>query len=294
MRHVSLIAALVVVLLTSAARAERPDPLVAPYPTDDCPSCAEWNAPREPFHIFGNTWYVGTEGLTALLVSSPQGHVIIDGALPDSAPQILANVEKLGFKASDVVLILNTHAHFDHSGGIAALQRATGARVAVSEASAPVLESGKAAANDPQHEHHLDFPPAKNVESFADGATLKAGSLSLTAHPTGGHSPGGTSWSWTSCEGETCLRIVYADSLTPITGGSYRYSDDTAALAAFEKGFTALETMPCDLLLTPHPGASAMWERLAKGSLVDPEACRAYAATGRKYLASKLGKEKAQ
>lgn len=291
MRHPFSIVALAALLLASAVSAEQPDPLVAPYTTEECASCAEWNAPREPFRVFGNTWYVGTEGLTALLVTSPEGHVLIDGALPDSAPQILANIGKLGFEASDVALILNTHAHFDHAGGVAALQRATGARVAASRESAPVLETGKAGSNDPQHAHLLDFPPVMKVERFDDGATLKGGSVALTAHATGGHSPGGTSWSWTSCEGDECLRVVYADSLTPITAGSYRYSDDEAALAAFAKGFAALETMSCDLLLTPHPGASSMWERLAKGTLVDPAACRAYAATGRKYLASKLGKE---
>jgi metallo-beta-lactamase class B len=132
MRHVFSIAALAALLLASTAGAGQPDPLVAPYSAEECSSCAEWNAPREPFRVFGNTWYVGTEGLAAILITSPEGHVIIDGALPDSAPQILANVEKLGFKVSDVALILNTHAHFDHSGGIAALQRTTGARVAAS------------------------------------------------------------------------------------------------------------------------------------------------------------------
>lgn len=294
MRLVFTILVLTALVSTSVAGAEPPDRLVAPYTAEQCSSCAEWNAPREPFRVFGNTWYVGTEGLAAILVTSPEGHVLLDGGLPDSAPQILANIEKLGFEAGDVALILNTHAHFDHSGGIGALQRATGARVAASAASAPVLESGQAATNDPQHAHLLDFPPVTRVERFTDGATLKAGSLALTAHATGGHSPGGTSWSWTSCEGETCLRIVYADSLTPITGGSYRYSDHKPALDAFAHGFATFETMQCDLLLTPHPGASSMWERLAKGGLVDPDACRAYAATGRKYLASKLGKEGAE
>lgn len=292
MRPVILLSTLVSLLVASLAGAEQPDPLVAPYTAEQCSSCAEWNAPREPFRVFGNTWYVGTEGLTAVLVTSPEGHVVIDGGLPDSAPQILANIEKLGFEPKDVRLILNTHAHFDHSGGTAALQRATGARVAASAASAPVLESGKAANDDPQHAHLLDFPPSKDVETFADGAVLKAGSLALTAHATGGHSPGGTSWSWTSCEGERCLRIVYADSLTPITAGTYRYADDKAALEAFATGFATLDTMPCDLLLTPHPGASSMWERLAKGSLVDDEACKAYAAAGRKNLASKLERER--
>src|SRR5579863_8374542 len=100
-------------------RAFRPDP-----PTT-CDSCAAWNAPQAPFRVFGNTYYVGPARLASILVTSPTGHVLLDGALPQSAPLIDANIRQLGFKPEDIRLIVTSHAHFDHVGGVAAFQRLT-------------------------------------------------------------------------------------------------------------------------------------------------------------------------
>src|SRR5688500_18546918 len=167
--------AALLVLSSTTACAQSGDPPTRPYPAANCANCAAWNQPQAPVRIHGNTWYVGTRGLTALLITSPEGHVLIDGALPNSAPLILANVRALGFDIRDVRLILNSHVHYDHAGGIAALQRASGARVAASRPSAPVLERGTSAAGDPQHGELLDFPPVRNVRRVADGETLRVG-----------------------------------------------------------------------------------------------------------------------
>jgi metallo-beta-lactamase class B len=268
-------------------------PLVRPYPAEACPSCAGWNEPQRPVHLFGNTYYVGTRGLAAVLVASPEGHVLIDGGLPDSAPRILANIRTLGFNPADVKRILNTHAHYDHAGGIAALQRASGARVAASPASAAVLQSGTTSPDEPQHGLLFDMPPVPEVEVLADGQTVRVGPLALTAHFTGGHSPGGTSWLWQSCEGDRCLTFVYADSLTPVSADGYLYSRHAAVLADFKRSYAVLEKLPCDVLLTPHPGASRLWERSASlpDGLVDGEACRRYAASGRQQLRERLARE---
>jgi metallo-beta-lactamase class B len=126
---------------------------VPPLPSADsvrCASCAEWNAPRPPAHLFGNVYYVGTQGLSAVLVTSPQGHILLDGGLPESAARIRENIEALGFRIADVKLILNSHAHFDHAGGIAALQRMSGAKVMSRGEAAPVLRTGGALPSDPQ------------------------------------------------------------------------------------------------------------------------------------------------
>jgi len=93
---------------------------LVPDPPHDCEWCAGWSQPREPFRIFGNTWYVGTAGLSAILVTGPEGHILLDGALPQSATQIQANIEALGFRILDVKLIVNSHEHFDHTGGLRA------------------------------------------------------------------------------------------------------------------------------------------------------------------------------
>jgi metallo-beta-lactamase class B len=297
MRSVSirtLAGATLLALTSTVAAAQTDDPLTRGYPAADCPSCAGWNEPQAPVQLHGNTYYVGTRALTALLITSPQGHVLIDGALPNSAPLILANVRALGFDVRDIRLILNSHVHFDHSGGIAALQRASGARVAASEPSAPVLERGTSMPGDPQHGILLDFPAVRDVQRFADGETLRVGPIAVTARLTPGHTPGGTSWTWRSCDGAECVDFVYADSQTPISADGYRYSDNPAVVASFGRGHAVLETLSCDILVTPHPSASNLWERLERGpaGLVDRDACKRYAATARQALQRRLQAER--
>jgi metallo-beta-lactamase class B len=286
------------VLLPASLLAQAGDPLVAPYPADVCRSCSSWNLPQQPFRLYGNTYYVGTRGLTSLLITSPEGHVLIDGGLPDSAPLILENIQALGFEPRDIELILNSHAHFDHAGGIAALQRASGARVAASAASARVLERGSSGLDDPQYGVAFDFPAVSVTEVVADSQTLRVGPVALTAHLTAGHTPGGTSWSWQSCEAGRCLRFVYADSQTPVSRDGFRFTDSEAypsAVADFERGFALLEQLPCDVLITPHPGASSLWHRITTGpeALIDGNACRQYAAAARQQLRRRLESEAA-
>ena len=296
-RTVTAVGATLLALTSTPAAAQTGDPLTRPYPASACPSCAEWNEPQAPVRLHGNTYYVGTRGLSALLITSPGGHVLIDGALPGSAPMILDNIRALGFDVRDIRLILNSHVHFDHAGGIAALQRASGARVAASVPSAPVLERGTSTEGDPQHGILLDFPPARDVRRFADGETLRVGPIAITAHLTPGHTPGGTTWTWRSCDDAGCLDLVYADSHSPISADGFRFSDSPAypaAVADFERGFRTLETLPCDILVTPHPGGSSLWNRLERGpqGLIDREACKRYAAAGRERLQRRLETER--
>jgi metallo-beta-lactamase class B len=282
-------------LVPAALAAQRPDPHTAAYPDSLCPSCAEWNAPQPPFRIHGNTYYVGTRGLAALLITGAQGHVLIDGGLPNTALLILESVRALGFAATDIKLILNSHAHYDHAGGIRALQIASGAGVVMSEASASAVERGKAVQDDPQHAIAFDFPAVPEVTRVAHGESVGVGPLTLTTYLTAGHAPGGTTWSWESCESGRCLTIVYADSQTPVSAEGFRFTGSGAA-AAFERGFARLEGLRCDLLITPHPGASAFWERIEAGEakLIDAEGCRRYAAAGRRQLARRLEAEAAR
>lgn len=258
------------------------------------------NAPQKPLRIHGNTYYVGARGVAAILVTSSEGHVLIDGGLPESAPSIIASIRSLGFRVEDIRLILNSHAHFDHAGGIAAIQRASGATVAASPWSARVIERGASLPDDPQDGRVLPYEPVHGVRVIADGETLRVGPLALTAHFTGGHTPGGTTWSWQSCDAERCLDLVYADSETPVSadGFSFGHSDTyPTVLQDFERSFAVLESLSCDLLITPHPGASRLWERIARreqgerDALVDSTACRRYAASARDQLAKRIASE---
>ena len=272
----------------------------AGYAAADCPSCAEWNEPTDPVRLHGNTYYVGTRGLAALLIVSDSGHVLIDGGLPNSAPLIVRNIQKLGFRPRDIRLILNSHAHYDHAGGLAALQRMTGAVVAASKKSVDVIRNGRPGPDDPQYEIALPYAGVRRALAFEDNDTLRVGALTLVAHLTPGHTPGGTTWTWRSCAASECLDFVYADSQTPVSSDSFLFSrNDTypSVLQDFEKGFATLERLSCHILVTPHPVASNLWQRLAGeggAQLVDGGACKRYAASARATLARRLARERGQ
>ncbi len=275
-------------------------PAAAEQAVTQCESCAAWNAPQMPFRIYGNTYYVGTHELSAILVASDRGLVLIDGALAESAPQIAGNIRALGFRPEDIKLILNSHAHFDHAAGIAPLQRLSGAKVAASPWSAQVLRRGTTSADDPQHDiGHPPYTGVPDVDLLSDGQIVRVGPLALTAHFTPGHTPGGTSWSWTSCEKQRCLAVVYADSLTAVSADSYRFTSHPELIAGFEKSFAALETMPCDILLTPHPGFSGTLQHLEArekdgkpDAFINADACKRLAASSRQGLAKRIAQEK--
>lgn len=269
-----------------------------------CPSCAEWNQPQKPFRIFSNSYYVGTHGLSSVLITSKSGHILIDGDLPQSVPQIVSNIRTLGFRVEDIKLIVNSHVHFDHAGGIAELQRLSGARVMASPWSAAVLSKGGVGKSDPQTGVIAPIVAVDNVHELKDGEQLRAGDLAITAHFTPGHTPGGTSWTWQSCEANVCRNFVYADSVTPVSAPGFKFTasrEYPTALADFEKTFTFLESTPCDILITTHPGASDWWERVdarekaAKtDTLVDPAACRRLAKDGREQLRQRIADESHQ
>jgi metallo-beta-lactamase class B len=267
-----------------------------------CTHCAEWNREQKPVRIYGHSWYVGPHGLGAILIDTGDGLVLIDGALPESAAGILRRVRALGHDPHDIRLILNTHVHFDHAGGIAAIQAASGAEVRASHDSAATLRTGELANDDPQHGLSLGFAPAARVTEFAPGEAIRLGRITLVPLATAGHTHGGTSWSWQDCEGRRCLHLVYADSLTAVSADGYRYTDPAHAArteAEFAAAFAALEAVPCDILLTPHPEASDFWERIARrhrlpDALVNTQACREYAARGRSgWEERKAGERKA-
>jgi len=255
--------------------------------------------PQEPFKIYGNAYYVGTHGLSSVLITSPSGHVLIDGALPESVPQIVSNILSMGFRVEDIRLILNSHVHFDHAGGIAQLQKLSGARVAATRWTAQVMRTGVVPRSDPQFGITNPIARLAAVDIVSDSQTLRAGALSLTAHVTPGHTPGGTSWTWRSCEGGRCLNLVYADSLTPVSAGGFYFTrsrDYPHALGDFERSYKFLESTPCDILVTPHPGFIKLWERLdqrrsSPDALIDPTACRVFAADSRELLKTRLATE---
>jgi metallo-beta-lactamase class B len=262
---------------------------------------AAWSGPQAPYRIHGNTWYVGSEGLASILVTSDAGHVLIDAPLEANVPMIESNVRALGFRVEDIRVILNSHAHFDHAGGIARLARDSGAEVRASAAGARALRSGGDDPDDPQRGSADRYAAVDVAATFADGDVVRVGALALTARLTPGHTPGSTSWTWRSCEQSQCVDIVYADSLTALTANGYRYSDPAhpGRVADFRRGLEVVAKLPCDILVTPHPGASGFDQRLArreageKGALVDRGACRRYAEEAGTRLDGQIEHERA-
>lgn len=271
-------------------------------PASSCADCPVWNKPQRPFRIYGNSYYVGPHGLSSILLTSKAGHVLIDGALPESVPQIVANIRSLGFKIEDVKLIVNSHVHFDHGGGIAELQRLSGARVAASPWSAEVLTKSGVGKGDPQFGVVSPVALIPRADTLRDGQTLRVGDIELTAHFTPGHTPGGTSWTWRSCEGRRCLSLVYSDSMTAVSADGFRFTDSRdypTVVQDFGKSFAFLRSTPCDILLTSHPDASGLWQRLEgrergvrPDPVVSPNACKELAERAEGQLRRRLESER--
>jgi len=292
------IAALAALALAGCAPQQAPAPAAA-APTGKalvaaCEGRDGWSDPAPPAKIHGNTYYVGTCGITALLVTTPDGLVLIDGATEEAAPGILANIRALGFDPADVRYLLASHEHLDHVGGLKALQDATGASVLARKEAVATLTSGEPEAIDPQRGAIPPFRGVTVARTLNEGETLPVGGIGLTIHATPGHTPGSTSWTWKSCEAGDCRAIAYVDSLSAVSADDYRFTDHPDYVAMLRGTFAKVPGLPCDLLITPHPGASSLFERLAgKAPLVDSGACRAYAAGAAKRLDERLAKEAA-
>ncbi|MBA3667688.1 MAG: subclass B3 metallo-beta-lactamase [Sphingomonas sp.] len=276
---------------------ERPKALIeesGPQWAAACGDSTDWDQPAPPVRIHANTYLVGTCGISAILVTGSEGHVLIDGGTEKGAEVVAGNIRSLGFRLRDVKYLLHSHEHFDHVGGIARLQQLTGATLVASAPAKKVLDTGLPSTDDPQAGMHKPFPAANVGRVVKDGDTVRFGNLMLTAMTTPGHTPGALSWRWESCDGGVCRTMVYADSLSPISLDDYRFSDHPAYLAAYRASIAKVAASRCEILLTPHPSASAMKERMTgKQPLFDIRGCRDYAAALTKRLDERLAKEAA-
>ena len=266
-----------------------------------CERCDAWNRPVEPYRVFGNTYYVGVAGLSAILITSDDGHILVDAGLPQSAPVIAENIRAIGFRPEDVRTIAASHEHFDHVGGVAALQRLTGATVVASVVAARALSQGEPTPEDPQAalgRESMGFPRVEHVRVVQDGETLRVGRLAITAHLTPGHTPGSTTWTWRSCEAERCLDVVYADSLTPVSAPAFRFEDVPGRVERFRRSIATVGKLPCDILLSVHPDfadlgrkRTAQTDDRSRNPFVDSTGCRTYAEDAARSLERRLSAE---
>jgi metallo-beta-lactamase class B len=263
----------------------------------ECDNCDDWNKPLAPFRLYGNTWYVGTDGLSSILIETSDGLILIDGGLPQSAVLIDANIRKLGFDPANIKAILVSHAHFDHAGGVAALQRFSGAPVYISSTGVVALRTGKLPEDDPQFGHgaeNTSFTPVENVLGIEDNAVVTVADVDVTAIHTPGHTPGGTSWTWESCALDTCYVLVYVDSLTSVSAPGFKYSKSEAARQMLDS-VAKISQLECDILLSPHPFFFGLHDKLEKrgegNPFVNNVACTIYAETMLGWLERRLEAE---
>lgn len=228
----------------------------------------KWNAPSEGFHIIDNVYYVGTGGLASYLFKTNDGLILLDGALPESVPMIEANIAKLGFKLSDIKILLNTHAHFDHTGGLAQLKKDTGAKFYAMEGDVSALEGGFYLGSEDNKS--MGAPPVKVDKVLHDGDKVSLGGVTLTANLTPGHTRGCTSYGEQVKDGGKiynmlvfCSATVAANRITP----PLQYA---GIIEDYRKTFAKTKQMKVDVFLAPHPEFADIMGKHAK-QVADPK-----------------------
>jgi len=259
------------------------------------------NQPVEPFRIADDLYYVGANSVTAFLIATPEGHILIDGGFDETVPLIRSGVAALGFEWTDVRLLLNSHAHFDHAGGLARIQRETGARFAASEVEAPLLERG--GLGDDLLGDEAPFEPVRVDQRLKDGGSVSLGGVTLTARVTGGHTRGCTSWDFEIRDAGETRRVVSICSLSVLEGMRFREDPTYPDIEAdFRRSFETLERIPAEIFLASHAGFFDLEGKRARlgapgpNPFVDPEGYRAYVARARQRfedaLAAEIGAER--
>jgi metallo-beta-lactamase class B len=260
-----------------------------------------WKAPVPPRHLVGNLYYVGAIGVSSYLITTPQGHILIDTGFEETVPLIQRSVEQLGFKFTDIKIILSSHAHIDHAGGHALMKKLTGAQVIASAADADVLESGGEHDFLTWPRETILYPPVKVDRIVADSEKVTLGGTQLTAQLTPGHTRGATTWTMDVREGGESYHVVFFSSAT-INAGTHllhnvRYPEIATDL---EKSFARFKSLPCDIFLAPHGGQFAMADKFAwldRGegvtALVDPAGWQKLIAGAEKAYRDQLAQEQA-
>lgn len=264
-----------------------------------CNSCAEWNQPQAPFRVHADTYYVGVAGLSAILIDTGDGLVLIDGGLPQSAKLIDENIRELGFSSRDIKRILVSHVHYDHVGGIAGLQRLSQAPVLTSYVAAVALRNGILEKDDPQYSvenANARFPGSQSVRVVEDGELVKIGSAEIVSIYTPGHTPGGMSWAWRSCDVDQCVDIVFADSLSAISRDGYKFGAEAGgAEQAIRDSAARIAALPCDIFLSNHPFLFDMKGKLAAlgeaNPFIEKGKCKEYAENSVTSLQRRLATE---
>lgn len=256
-----------------------------------------WNRPVEPFRIAGNLYYVGANEITSYLIATPAGHIVLDGGYEETAPQIEANIRKLGFKVEDVQVLLNSQAHFDHAAGFAQLQRDTGAKLEVMQGDAEVIEGG--GRGDFFFGDKYRFPAAKVERVLHDGDTVSLGGTTIRAVLTAGHTRGCTTWTLDVNDGGRLLHAVFVCSQSVLPGSNLVNNPKYRNQAQdYRDGFRKLRALPCDIFLGAHgsffdlePKRARLKTGAKDNPFIDPQGYRGYVDRTEKIFETELAKQ---
>ncbi len=260
----------------------------------------EYLAPFPAHHVMGNIYFVGSKSLGIYLITTPQGHILVNAGLEDSVPGIQESVAKLGFKFSDIKILLISHAHFDHDAGAARIKELTGAKYMVMDADVPVVESGGKEDFFYGQMADMRYPPAHVDRALHDGDTVKLGDAVLTAHLTAGHTKGCTTWTMKLQDRGQSYDVVIVGS--PNVNEGYKLVKNAAypqIAGDYERMFQVLRSLHCDVFLGAHGGyygMEAKYARLKDGGanpFIDPEGYKNYVNERETAFRAELAKQRA-
>ncbi len=257
---------------------------------------ADWNRPVQPFRIIGNVYYVGVEGVSSFLITTPKGSILLDGGFPETAPLIEKNIAGLGFHLNEVKFLLNSHAHYDHCGGLTNLKKLSGAQMIANQAD--TSKAGRARKLDCTDREH-SFEPATVDRTVDDGGTVRLGDTVLTAHLTPGHTPGCTTWSTEAVEHGRTYHVVFYCSTTVAGNRLLGKRARPGIVKEYEASFAKLKAMPCDVFLAPHGSFFKLDEKraaLAAGrwdAFVDPAEMARHVADSERAFHEELQRQRA-
>jgi metallo-beta-lactamase class B len=282
---------LIALFLTApAAPARRPGPQADP-------ESRSWNQPVKPYRVIGNIYYVGASEVSSFLITTPAGHILLDSGFAETVPLIKENVKQLGFKLEDVKVLINSHAHYDHAGGLGLLKELTGARLMISEADAPLLAAG--GKNDFQWGDRFAYKPAAADRLLRDNDKVTLGDVTMTAHLTPGHTKGCTTWTTKVKDGPKQYDVVIIGSAS-VPG--YKLVNNTRypnIVEDYEQTFRVLKSLSCDVFLGPHGSffdMKAKFEKLEQGAkinpFIDPQGYRDYVEDAEKTFRELLEKQR--
>jgi len=259
----------------------------------------DWTTPFPPFRIADNLYYVGSKGLANYLITTPQGHILINSDLEDNVPLIRASVEQIGFKFGDIKILLISHAHWDHDAGSATIKRLTGAKYMVMDADVPVVESGGKSDFQYGNSPATLYPPTKVDRILHDGDEVTLGGTTLVAHLTPGHTKGCTTWTMKVNARGKSWNVVIVGSPNVNEGyklvGNALYPD---IAQDYERTFRVLKSLPVDYFLGAH-GAyfdmEAKYARMKEGApspFIDPDGYMKYATEREQAFQKELARQR--